>query len=130
MDQNLIIQLLREKEASLMNDLQHVRDAINTFLGTKGELSVAYGHEALANLIPASYDACTTYNYKILFILKSRAVPMTVNEIVAEIIAVQPALEINKLHRTVSYSLSMLAKTGHLRKHPFNRHIKYSLLTV
>jgi hypothetical protein len=125
-DHNFIIKLLKEKEANLLHELQHVRDALNAFFKEHG-MALSQQYNSAAELIPATYEACTTYNRKILFILQKQAAPMTVDEVTAEIMALQPDLNINKLHRTISYSLSMLAKTGMVKKHPFNRHIKYSL---
>lgn len=129
MDHNFIIQVLKEKEANLLNELQHVRAAMEGFIKENTEaLFPKHGnYDLISELIPVAYEACNTYNSKILFILHKEEKPMMVDEIVAKIMIAEPLLDIKKLHNTISYSLSMLAKNGRVKKHPFNRHIKYSL---
>lgn len=129
MEHNFIIQLLKEKEAFLLNELQFVRTAMEEFIKENTDtIFQKYGkYDLVAELIPSGYEACHTYNNKILFILNKEAKPMMVDEIVAEIMIAEPSLDVKKLHKTISYSLSMLAKIRRVQKHPFNRHIKYSL---
>lgn len=129
MDHHLIIQLLQEKEAHLLSELEHVRTSLNALMKdhTVAISPVNYSYDLMEQLVPASYAACTTYNNKILFILKREARPMMVDEVVATIITAEPSLNVRKLHNTIGYCLSMLAREHRIKKHPFNRHIKYAL---
>lgn len=129
MDHHFIIELLREKEASLLNELQNVRITLEGFLKENSEalFSPDKNYGFVAELIPLTYEACNTYNAKIMFILAKFAKPMLVDEIVQEIITIEPVLDFKKLHNTIGYSLSILARSNRVKKHPFNRQIKYSL---
>lgn len=128
MTDELIIQQLRDREAQLLNELNKVRLALTAFI----EENVNFGNLSFQknnpdDLVPKAYGAALTYGSKILFILSKEARPMLVDEIVQAIQAFEPGLEVNKLHKNVSYNLSMLAKYSKVQKHPFNRKIKYSI---
>jgi hypothetical protein len=128
MTDELIIQQLKDKEAHLINELNKVRLALrafieenNPFLNTNSKKSIADG------LVPKNYEVNLTWGNKILFLLYIEEKPMLVDELVIAIKKFEPDLETDKLHKTVSHKLSMLAKYSRVKKHPFNRKIKYSL---
>jgi hypothetical protein len=128
MSDELIVQQLKDKEAQLINDLNKVRLALKAFINE----NMSFGNTSLQknfinDLIPKAYSANLTYSSKILFIMNSSNKPMLVDEIVSEIHMREPELNISTLHKNVSYNLSMLAKYSKIKKHPFNRKIKYSL---
>ena len=128
MTDELIIQQLKDKEAQLIIELNKVRLALKAFIDENINFGNTSSQKNLANdLIPKAYSANLTYSSKILFIMNSLNKPMLVDEIVSEIHAIEPGLNINTLHKNVSYNLSMLAKYSKIKKHPFNRKIKYSL---
>jgi hypothetical protein len=129
MNNNLIIQLLREREAILLSDLQHIQSVIHDLLKehSEGLFRNENNLNAVINLIPTTYDDCKTYNDKILFILCSSSSPLFVNDIVKEIIRVEPKLDEKKLHNTISYSLSMLIRSKRIKKYAFNKKHKYSI---
>jgi len=128
MTQEFIIQQLKYKEAQLLNELNKVRLAQKAFIEdmTSFESSSfqTYFHE---DIIPKSYSKNLTYGSKILFILSNENRPLLVDEIVTTIYNLEPELNIEKLHKTISYNLSMLTKYAKIKKHPFNRRVKYSV---
>jgi hypothetical protein len=128
MTDELIIQQLRDKEALLINELNKVRLALKAFI----EENIPFGNTNLQksfvdDLIPKAYSTNLTYGSKILFILYTGGKPLLVDDIVSAIHSYEPELNIDKLHKNVSHNLSMLAKYSKVKKHPFNRKIKYSL---
>jgi hypothetical protein len=128
MTDELIIQQLKDKEAQLINELNRVRLALKAFIDENISFGSTNSQTYFINdLIPKAYSSNLTYSSKILFIMSSSHKPMLVDDIVSEIHALEPALNINTLHKNVSYNLSMLAKYSKIKKHPFNRKIKYSL---
>jgi hypothetical protein len=128
MTDDLIIRELKNKEAQLLNELNKVQLALNAFIDKNLNFGNTNYDSLLAeDTIPKSYDQNLTYGSKILFILHNEAKPMLVDEIVNEIHKFEPGLQPSKLHKSVSYNLSMLAKYTKVRKHPFSRKIKYSL---
>jgi len=52
---------------------------------------------------------------------------MLIDEIVKELYRFEPELDVTRLHKSVSHNLSMLAKYANVKKHAFNRKIKYPL---
>lgn len=128
MTDDLIIQELKNKEAQLINELNKVHLALNAFIDNNINLgNTNYQKFFAEEMIPKAYDTNLTYGNKILFILHNEAKPMLVDEIVNAIHKFEPELQLSKLHKSVSYNLSMLAKYAKVKKHPFNRKIKYSL---
>jgi hypothetical protein len=128
MTDELIIQQLKDKEAQLLNDLNKVRLALKAFI----EENIPFGNaspyiSSSQDLIPKTYGTNLTWGSKILFILYTESRPMLVDDIVSAIQSYEPGLDIDKLHKNVSHNLSMLAKYSKIKKHPFNRKIKYSL---
>ena len=128
MSDELIIQQLKDKEAQLINELSKVRLALKAFIDENMNFgTTSFQKDFMNDLIPKAYSANLTYSSKILFIMNISNKPMLVDEIVSEIHTIEPELNINTLHKNVSYNLSMLAKYSKIKKHPFNRRIKYSL---
>jgi hypothetical protein len=128
MTDDLIIQELKNKEAQLINELNKVHLALNAFIDNNINLgNTNYQKFFVEDMIPKAYDTNLTYGNKILFVLHNEAKPMLVNEIVDAIHKFEPELQLSKLHKSVSHNLSMLAKYAKVKKHPFNRKIKYSL---
>jgi len=128
MTDELIIQELKHKEAQLLNELNKVRLALRAFINE----NMNFGNEHFrnkgeSNEISQKFDKTLTYGSKILFVLNKENRPMLVEEIITALHNYEPELELSKLHKTVSYNLSMLAKYNRLKKHPFNRYIKYSI---
>jgi hypothetical protein len=128
MTEEFIIQQLRDKEAQLLNELNKVRLALKAFI----EENIPFGNTNTQryfseDLIPKTYNANLTYGSKILFILYIENRPLLVDDIVSAIHEREPELDVDKLHKNVSHNLSMLAKYSKIKKHPFNRKIKYSL---
>ena len=128
MTDELIIQQLKNKEAQLINELNKVRLALKAFI----EENLTFGNSNLQknfadDLIPKTYSTNLTYGSKILFILYTEDKPLLVDDIVVAIHNYEPGLNIDKLHKSVSHNLSMLAKYSKVKKHAFNRKIKYSL---
>ncbi len=129
MSNELIIQQLKDKEAQLLTELNKVRLALQAFIdGNIPYQPFQYNYNTEQYEVPEKFDRKLTYNVKILFVLKNGAKPLLVEEIVQALHLLEPEIEINKLHKNVSYNLSMLAKYSRIRKHPFNRKIKYSIL--
>jgi len=127
MTDELIVQQLKYKETQLLNELNKVRLALTAFID-----DINFGvPDSIAGYpdgnIPLQFDKNLTYGSKILFILSRSEKPMLVDEITAQIHNLEPELEINRLHKSVSHNVSMLAKYAKVKKHPFNRKIKYSL---
>ncbi|HEY2582595.1 MAG TPA: hypothetical protein VGI43_12355 [Mucilaginibacter sp.] len=128
MSDEIIVQQLKDKEAHLINELNKVRLALKAFIDENmGFGNANFQRNFIEDLIPRAYASNLTYNSKILFLLNSWDKPMLVDDIVSEIHEREPELNISTLHKNVSYNLSMLAKYSKIRKHPFNRKIKYSL---
>jgi hypothetical protein len=128
MTDDLIIQELKNKEAQLINELNKVQLALNAFIDNSINFgNTNYQKFFVGDMIPKAYDTNLTYGNKILFILHHEAKPMLVDEIVDAIHKFEPELQLSKLHKSVSHNLSMLAKYAKVKKHPFNRKIKYSL---
>ena len=128
MTEELIIQQLKDREAQLINELNKVRLALKAFI----EENIPFGNANLQkhfanDLIPKAYSTNLTYGSKILFILYTESKPLLVDDIVLAIQKHEPELDADKLHKNVSHNLSMLAKYAKIKKHPFNRKIKYSL---
>jgi hypothetical protein len=128
MTDELIIQQLKDKEAQLLNELNKVRLALQAFINDNinfGNLN--FQKQAINDQIPATYTPDLTYAAKILFVLANEGKPLLVDDIANAIHALEPEIEPSRLHKNVSYNLSMLAKYSKIKKHPFNRRIKYSL---
>ena len=128
MSNELIVQQLKDKEAQLLIELNKVRLALKAFIDD----NINFGNQIQQNyfdtdLVPKVYDEKLTYGSKILFVLNKTGVPMLVDDIVNRILELEPAIEPSKLHKNISHNLSMLAKYSKVRKHAFNRRIKYSL---
>ena len=128
MTDDLIIQELKNKEAQLINELNKVQLALNAFIDNNIKFgNTNYQKFFVEDIIPKAYDTNLTYGNKILFVLHNEAKPMLVDEIVDAIHKFEPELQLSKLHKSVGHNLSMLAKYAKVKKHPFNRKIKYSL---
>ncbi|MDB5144802.1 MAG: hypothetical protein JWQ66_3515 [Mucilaginibacter sp.] len=128
MTDDLIIQQLKDKEAQLLKELNRVQLALNAFIDRNISFgNTTYQKVPLDDIVPRAYDTNLTYSSKILFVLYSEARPMLVDEIVEEIQKLEPEFQQLKLHKSVSHNLSMLAKYSKVKKHPYNRKIKYSL---
>ena len=128
MTDELIIQQLKDKEAQLLNELNKVRLALKAFIEENNPFGNTNSLRSFSDdLIPKTYTANLTWGSKILFILYAEGKPLLVDDIVAAIQAYEPGLDADKLHKNVSHNLSMLAKYSKVKKHPFNRKIKYSL---
>ena len=56
------------------------------------------------------FDKNLSYGSKILYVLAQSEKPMLVDDIAAQIQRLQPELELNKLHKSVSHNVSMLYK--------------------
>jgi hypothetical protein len=124
MTNEFIIQQLKSKETQLLNELKKVQLALNAFI----EENINFSNTNYTNdIIPRTYDSNLTYGSKILFILSSEDKPMLVEEIVESIHRLEPDLDVTRLHKSVGHTLSMLAKYARVRKHPFNRKLKYSI---
>ncbi len=126
MNDELIIRQLKDREAQLINELDKVRLALKAFIDDNF-VNPRANNYLDTDLIPKAYDPGLTYGSKILFVMEKDGVPMLVDDIVARIHELEPGLEVKKLQKNVSHNLSMLAKYSKVRKHPFNRKIKYSL---
>lgn len=122
MTDDFIVSQLKEKEMRLVAELNKVRLALDAFLNqNKVEIT------GMPVEVPKEYLTELTYGNKILFILKERNEPMLVSDIVEAVYTREPLLDKEKLQKNISYNLSMLAKYSKVKKHPFNRKIKYSL---
>ncbi|BAU53217.1 hypothetical protein [Mucilaginibacter gotjawali] len=128
MTDDLIIQQLKNKEAQLIYELKKVQLALNAFIDKSMPFGNLTGNTVnFDDTVPKSYTPNLTYGSKILFILHREGKPMLVDEIAEAIHQFEPELELQRLHKSVSHNLSMLAKYAKIRKHPFSRKIKYSL---
>ena len=128
MSDELIIQQLRNKEAQLINELNKVRLALEAFIDENMNFgNTSFQKYAIDDLVPRVYTTDLTYGSKILFVLYTEGKPLMVDDIVSAIHNHEPGLNPDKLHKNVSHNLSMLAKYSKIKKHPFNRKIKYSL---
>jgi hypothetical protein len=127
MSDELIIQELKHKEAQLLTELNKVRLALKAFINENINFENKHLQKAENDEVPQAFDKTLTYGAKILYVLNNESRPMLVDEIISILHTHEPELDLGKLHKTVSYNLSMLAKYNRLKKHPFNRHIKYSL---
>src|ERR1700744_6657142 len=128
MSDEVIIQQLIDKETQLINELNKVRLALKAFIDDNiNFVSAHVNNQYTADNIPASFDKGLTYGSKILYILSAFQKPMLVDEITDEIHKIEPGLEVDKLHKSISHNVSMLAKYARGKKHPFNRKIKFSL---
>ena len=128
MSDELIIQQLRNKETQLINELNKVRLALEAFIDENMNFgNTNFRKYPIDDLVPKIYAADLTYGSKILFILYTESKPLLVDDIVSAIHQHEPELDVDKLHKNVSHNLSMLAKYSKIKKHPFNRKIKYSL---
>ena len=129
MSDEIIIQQLKDKEQQLLIELDKVRLALRAFVHGNLQFSGREPQNAdyLKIEIPQVYDVNLTYSRKILYVLHEQQKPLLVEEIVQRLHEFEPGIDTNKLHKNVSYNLSMLAKYNHINKHPYNRKIKYSL---
>jgi hypothetical protein len=127
MTDELIVQQLKHRETQLLNELNKVRLALKAFIDDINfGVSDTIGGYSDSN-IPAQFDKNLTYGSKILFILSQSERPMLVDEITERLHRLEPELELNRLHKSIGHNVSMLAKYAKVKKHPFNRKIKYSL---
>jgi hypothetical protein len=127
MTDDFIISQLKEKEIKLVAELNKVRLALDAFLTNNDDSDEPAELRGLTNEVPVEYSSELTYSNKILYILSHHSGAMLVSEIAEAINSLEPSLEKDKLQKNVSYNLSMLAKYSRIKKHPFNRKIKYSL---
>jgi len=127
MTDDLIVQQLKYRETQLLNELNKVRLALQAFIDDIN-FQLPDNSQAYADSnIPAQFDKNLTYGSKILFVLAQSDKPMLVDEITEQLHRLEPELEPSRLHKSVSHNVSMLAKYAKVKKHPFNRKIKYSL---
>lgn len=127
MSEELIIQHLKDRELTLLNELRKVRVALQAFIDDNMNFSTGQ-YTVKNNLnIPLAYKNSLTYSDKVLYILANQGEPMLVEEIALQIHKLEPGLEMSKLHKNISYNLSMLAKYAKVKRHAFNRKIKYSV---
>jgi hypothetical protein len=128
MTDELIVQQLKDKEERLLNELNKVRLAIEAFISDNTSFKIYnFQNAATSEDIPLKFDKIHTYSNKILYVLSVADKAMLVDEITDELIKLEPELDYTKLHKSVSYNLSMMVKYGKVKRHPFNRKIKYSL---
>jgi hypothetical protein len=128
MTDELIIEQLRNKEAQLITELNKVRLALEAFIDENMNFgNTNFQKYAADDLVPKMYTTDLTYGSKILFVLYTEGKPLMVDDIVSVIHTYEPGLNTDKLHKNISHNLSMLAKYSKIKKHPFNRKIKYSL---
>jgi hypothetical protein len=128
MSDDIIIQHLKDKELQLLTELNRVRIALKAFIDDNINFSdTNFNQQSIIDIIPHQYDSSLTYSAKILYILAREGKPMLVDEITTAVKGLEPGLEIDKLHKSIGYNLSMLAKYSRVKKHPFNRKIKYSV---
>ena len=123
----MIVEQLKYRETQLLNELDKVRLALKAFIDDinfgGSDTSARYPE----GNIPIQFDKNLTYGSKILYILSQSEKPMLVDDITAQLHSLEPELDIDRLHKSISHNVSMLAKYAKVRKHPFNRKIKYSL---
>jgi hypothetical protein len=124
MSDEIIIQHLKEKESQLLNELNKVRMALKAFIDDNINFN---NNNNVENTIPTEYSDTLTYSSKVLYILAREKQPMLVDEIVQAISQAEPGIDMSKLHKNVSYNLSMLVKYARVKKHAFQRKVKYSL---
>jgi hypothetical protein len=124
MSDELIIKHLKEKESHLLNELNKVRMALKAFIDDNINFN---NNDNVGSCIPAEYNNSLTYSSKVLYILAREEKPMLVDEIVLALKQIEPGLDMSKLHKNVSYNLSMLVKYARVKKHAFQRKVKYSL---
>jgi hypothetical protein len=127
MTDDLIVQQLKHREGQLLNELNKVRLALQAFIDDINFQLPDSSQAYTDSNIPARFDKNLTYGGKILFVLAQSDKPMLVDEITEQLHRLEPELEPNRLHKSVSHNVSMLAKYAKVKKHPFNRKIKYSL---
>jgi len=125
MSDEIIINQLKNRELQLMNELNKVQLALRAFINDN--ISVTGAEAARDTNIPRYFDRGLTYGGKILYVLSQSEKPLMVDEIAFQLHQLEPELDTEKLHKSVSHNVSMLAKYSRVRKHPFNRKIKYSL---
>jgi hypothetical protein len=127
MSNELIIEQLKNREAQLLTELNKVRIALTAFLDDAVNFNISAEKGKITDSIPVRYDETLTYASKILYVLNTKKTPMLVDEIAEQLLLLEPGLIPAKLHKSVGHNISMLAKYGKVRKHPFSRKIKYSL---
>ncbi|MDF2433367.1 MAG: hypothetical protein JWP44_2998 [Mucilaginibacter sp.] len=127
MSNEIIIRHLKDKETYLTNELNKVRLALKAFIDDNMNFGDKIYSDKINGDIPVEYNSALTYGNKVLYILSKEGKPMLVDEITEALYILEPALDAGKLHKTISYNLSMLAKYGKIKKYPFNRKIKYSV---
>jgi hypothetical protein len=127
MSDELIIQQLRDKEMHLINELNKVRLALKAFIDDNMNFSNNFNRDSIATDIPVEYNSSLTYGSKVLYVLAKEKRPMLVDEITLALYNMEAGLNMDKLHKSVSHNLSMLAKYARVKKYPFNRKIKYSV---
>ncbi|WP_419788830.1 hypothetical protein HDF24_12390 [Mucilaginibacter sp. X4EP1] len=126
MSDETIIQHLKDKELHLLNELNKVRAALKAFIEDNIGFNNPERAENIGNDIPTQYDKSLTYGNKVRFILAKEGKPLLVDEIVAALHQLEPELDIDKMHKNVSYNLSMLVRYAKVKKHPFQRKVKYA----
>ena len=126
MSDELIIQHLKEKELYLINELNKVRRTLNAFVDDHIGFAFNLSGEKETD-IPVNYESSLSYADKVLYILQQQGIPMLVQEIIDQLHKLEPNLDLSRLHKNVSYNLSMLAKYNKVRKHAYKRRIKYSV---
>jgi hypothetical protein len=127
MSDETIIQHLKDKELHLLNELNKVRMALKAFIEDNMGFNNSEQTESIGNDIPTQYDKSLTYSNKVRFILAKEGKPMLVDEIVSALHQMEPELDIDKMHKNISYNLSMLVRYAKVKKYAFQRKVKYSL---
>ena len=128
MSDEIIIQQLKDKELQLIHELNKVRLALKAFIDD----NIKFGNplqqfNGFAVPVPEKYEPNLTYGGKIIYVLTKAQKPLLVDEITIAIHQLEPGLELERLRKSVSHNVCMLAKYAKVKKHPFNRKLKYSI---
>jgi hypothetical protein len=126
MTDDIIIEQLKNRELQLVDELNKVRLALRAFINES--ILPNEGRFVYPEMnVPAGYETTLTYCGKILYVLSKSEAPLLVEEITEALHKLEPGLDQVKLQKSVSHNVSMLAKYARVKRHPFNRKIKYSL---
>lgn len=125
MTDDIIIEQLKNRELQLVDELNKVRAALRAFINES--ILPNEGRFVYPEMnVPAGYETTLTYCGKILYVLSKSETPLLVEEITEALHKLEPGLDHAKLQKSVSHNVSMLAKYARVKRHPFNRKIKYS----
>lgn len=121
-----LLNALMYRKLKLTEELERVSNAIDAF--EKSNHKIKSQFESIE--IPKNYNTKSDYSSKILYVLQSSAEPLLIDEIISKIQEIENHENVLKLSSNIKFNISMLVKYERVKKIPFNKKKKYSILNL